>query len=303
MTDGGDTKEASNIVPMHLLSTNPADLISHPKSSLANVKGLARSKSILRKVVATLTLTNRETPLSSLLLYGPPNCGKTYLCSILAGELQTAFLPINCGELAESAANGPRIVQDIEKIVERNMPCVLLFDEIDKLNVEEIENATHRNAVTQAVGDLLDKAAFSTEQLFIIAATATNPWLIPAELVGKGRLGEILLVLPPDTPARLAMLNSNLPDLSMEDDIDIDWLAAHTEGYSGTDLQRLCENAYDLAQSQGRRAPSMLDLKAAFNNFRPGAGAWLDRAAHQAMLSAHTGLYDDLLDYLNARSR
>lgn len=302
--DDGDDEALANVVPLRLISGTPADLVEHPKLSLANVKGLARNKSILRQVIDELTRTNREPPLPGMLLYGPPNCGKTYLCRVLAGELQAAFIPIDCHELINAEVAGARIVQDAWHIAQRNMPCVLLFDEIDVLHHEESEiTEIGRTAIVSAIGEVLDAAAEATEQRFVVAATATNPWHVPAELVSAERLGTIVLVLPPDEPARAAMLRAYLPDLTLDDDVDVDWLAHHTDGYSATDLARLCEISYGVARDNGKTAPAMADLKNAFNNTRPNAAQWLDRAAHQAMLSQHTGLYDDLLDYLNARRK
>jgi SpoVK/Ycf46/Vps4 family AAA+-type ATPase len=120
-----------------------------------------------------------------------------------------------------------------------------------------------------------------------------------------GRLDGVVLVLPPDAPARLAILQYHLQGRPL-DKLDLEAIAAKTEDYSGADMAHLCEAAAELAmeeslQSGKPRGITMEDFKRALKEVRPSTRAWLEMARNYAMFANEGGVYDDLLKYLRLR--
>ena len=80
----------------------------------------------------------------------------------------------------------------------------------------------------------MDGAAGTADGVFVLGAT-NHPWDIDVALRRPGRLDCMLLVLPPDAPARRAVLALHLKDRPVAG-IDLGRIAAATDGYSGADL-------------------------------------------------------------------
>jgi SpoVK/Ycf46/Vps4 family AAA+-type ATPase len=120
-----------------------------------------------------------------------------------------------------------------------------------------------------------------------------------------GRLDRTLLVVPPDQPAREAILRHHLRDRPVSG-VKLAALAKRTEGYSGADLAHVCDTAAELALMDSARTGEVRligqrDLDAALAEVRPSVGAWLESARNVAMFANESGTYDDLAAYLKKR--
>jgi SpoVK/Ycf46/Vps4 family AAA+-type ATPase len=147
----------------------------------------------------------------------------------------------------------------------------------------------------------MDSVDADNEGVFILAAT-NHPWDVDAALRRPGRLDRMLLVLPPDAPAREAILRGSMTNRPASD-IDYAWLAAKTEGASGADVVHLCDSAAELAMSasiaSGRPRPiNMDDFRRALTETRPSTRAWFETARNYAQFANEGGMYDELLAYM-----
>jgi SpoVK/Ycf46/Vps4 family AAA+-type ATPase len=157
-----------------------------------------------------------------------------------------------------------------------------------------------RGAVNQLLTEL-DGVSQSNEGVFVLAAT-NHPWDVDGALRRPGRFDRTLLVLPPDQPAREAILRYHLRDRPIAE-IDVAGLAKRTHGYSGADLAHVCETAAEraLLDSVSSGTPRMIgmpDVLAALGEVRPSIGGWLNTARNVVQFGNTDGTYDDLRAYL-----
>ncbi|MFB7212387.1 ATP-binding protein [Streptomyces sp. NPDC056255] len=244
-----------------------------------------------------------------LLLYGPPGCGKTFIARAVAGELGAAFLSVSVNDVLDMwIGNSERNMHEVFETARRQAPCVVFLDELDALGAKRSRTAHGgmRNVVNQLLSELdgIDSAA--NEGVFVLAATNV-PWDVDNALRRPGRLDRTILVLPPDGPAREAILRYHLRDRPIEN-VDLSKLVKITDGLSGADLAHVCEAAAERALLDSVRTGTvrmigMKDLLAAANDVVPSAEPWFASARNVAMFANEGGMYDDLVRYLKKRRK
>lgn len=241
-----------------------------------------------------------------LLLYGPPGCGKTFMARAIAGELQAKFLSVGLTDVVDMwLGQSEKNLHELFETARRNRPCVLFIDELDALGRKR--SLMRHQAGTSQINQLLsemDGVEFDNEGLFILAAT-NHPWDVDSAMRRPGRLDRMILVLPPDHPARQAIIESNIKDRPTQD-IDPRWIADKTEDFSGADVVHLCDSAAEIAlgesiESGTVRPINMSDFKRALKEVKPSTRSWLETAKNHAIYANEGGIYDDLLDYLKSR--
>lgn len=243
-----------------------------------------------------------------LLLYGPPGCGKTYLARAVAGELGASFLQVSLADVLDMyIGNSERNIKELFDTARASAPCVVFLDELDAIGQKRslTRNSGMRTTVTQLLSEL-DGIGSDNEGAFVLAAT-NHPWDVDPALRRPGRLDRTLLVLPPDPPAREAILRTHLRSRPVER-IDIAGLAKRTAGFSGADLAHLCESAAETAlmdsvASGNPRMISMADFDRALSQVHPSMGPWLETARNVALYANPNGEYDDLARYLRNHGR
>ena len=241
-----------------------------------------------------------------LLLYGPPGCGKTFIARALAGELEASFMPVSLADVLDMyIGQSERNIHEMFDVARRNKPCVIFLDEVDAIGQKrsQMRNSAARGAVNQLLSEM-DGIANNNEGVFVLGAT-NHPWDVDVALRRPGRFDRTVLVLPPDAPAREAILRYYLRDRPIAN-IDTRKLTELTDGYSGADLAHLCDTAaekalLDSASSGTVRMIEMRDAEAALAEVRPSIGPWLETAKNVAQYANQDGTYDELLAYLRKR--
>jgi SpoVK/Ycf46/Vps4 family AAA+-type ATPase len=241
-----------------------------------------------------------------LLLYGPPGCGKTFLARAVAGEMGASFISLSITDVLNMwVGSSERNLHDLFESARRHAPCVLFLDEIDALGHKrsQLNSSSMRTVVNQLLTEL-DGVDGNNEGVFVLAAT-NAPWDIDSALRRPGRLDRTVLVLPPDKPARAAILEYHLRDRPVAG-IELGKVADATDGYSGADLAHVCETAAEFAMRDSIAAGeirmiSQQDMLASVREVRPSTDGWFSTARNVAMFANESGEYDDLAAYMKKR--
>lgn len=141
----------------------------------------------------------------------------------------------------ESQAN----VRDVFDKARAASPCVLFFDELDSIAVSRgSSQGDAGGASDRVINQLLTEmdGVGAKKNIFFIGAT-NRPEILDQALIRPGRLDQLIYIPLPDQPSRLGVLKANLRKTPIARDVDINFVAQITEGFSGADLTEICQKA------------------------------------------------------------
>ncbi len=222
-----------------------------PAVSWDDVGGLSTTKERLRETIQW-PLAYPEAfervdlrPAKGVLLHGPPGTGKTLLAKAVANEAQSNFISIKGPELLDKyVGESERGVRDVFSKARENAPTVIFFDEIDAIAGERGEGAADSGVGERVVSQLLTELDGLEDLEDVVVVAATNrPDLIDDALVRAGRLDRHIHVSTPDEAARREIFAVHTRAKPLSDGVDLDTLAARTEGYVGADIEAVCREA------------------------------------------------------------
>jgi transitional endoplasmic reticulum ATPase len=89
----------------------------------------------------------------------------------------------------------------------------------------------------------------SKKNVFVIGAT-NRPEQLDAALCRPGRLDTLVYVPLPDEASRVSILKAQLRKTPVADDVNLEYIASRTHGFSGADLGFITQRAVKLAIKQ-----------------------------------------------------
>ena len=184
-------------------------------------------------------------PGGGILLYGPPGTGKTMLAKATAGEIDATFFRISPADvLSKWVGEAEQNIKKLFDAAAAEKRSIIFIDEIEALVPARRDEGS--SVMQRVVPQILqgvegfDKKAGRP----ILLMGATNlPWQLDPAMLRPGRFDEKVYIPLPDLPARRAMLNQYMAHRPLASEVNLDELASRLEGYSGADIQFLCDRA------------------------------------------------------------
>jgi transitional endoplasmic reticulum ATPase len=205
-----------------------------------------------------------------VLMYGPPGTGKTLLAKAVANESQSNFISIKGPELLNKyVGESEKGVRDVFSKARENAPTVVFFDEIDSIAGERGKRQGDSGVGERVVSQLLTELdGIENMEDVVVIATTNRPDLIDDALLRPGRLDRHVHVPVPDEEAREKIFAVHTEDKPLADSIDLDWLAAETEGYVGADIEAVCREASMAASREFIRSVDKEEVAESVGNVR-----------------------------------
>ncbi|MEO0293808.1 MAG: ATP-dependent zinc metalloprotease FtsH [candidate division WOR-3 bacterium] len=225
-----------------------------------DVAGVDEAKEELQEIVEFLKNPSKFKKLGAeipkgVLLVGAPGTGKTLLAKAVAGEAKVPFYSISGSDFVEMFVGvGAARVRDLFRRAKMNTPCIVFIDEIDAVGRYRGAGIggghDEREQTLNAL--LVEMDGFDTNEGIIVISATNRPDILDPALLRPGRFDRRVVVPMPDMKGREAILKVHTKKIPLGSDVDLSVIAKTTPGFSGADIQNLCNEAALIAASRGK---------------------------------------------------
>lgn len=234
-----------------------------------DVAGLEEAKMEVKEIVDFLKKPKKYTDLGGkipkgALLVGPPGTGKTLLAKAVAGEAHVPFFSLSGSDFVEMFVGvGASRVRDLFKQAKEKAPCIVFIDEIDAIgrargrNPNLGANDERENTLNQL---LTEMDGFASNAGVIILAATNRADILDKALLRAGRFDRQIYVELPDLNERKEIFMVHLRPIKYEKDLEIDFLARQTPGFSGADIANVCNEAALIAARKNKKTVQKQDF-------------------------------------------
>jgi len=234
-----------------------------------DVAGLVGAKEEIQEIVEFLKNPEKYTSIGGkipkgALLVGPPGTGKTLLAKAVAGEAQVPFFSLSGSDFVEMFVGvGASRVRDLFKQAKEKSPAIIFIDEIDAIGRARGKsnfsgsNDERENTLNQL---LTEMDGFGTNTNVIVLAATNRAEILDKALMRAGRFDRQIYVDLPDVNERKEIFVVHLKSIKKVDDLDVDFLAKQTPGFSGADIANVCNEAALTAARKGKTAVDKQDF-------------------------------------------
>jgi cell division protease FtsH len=239
------------------------------KTTFKDVAGLEGAKEEIQEIVEFLKTPEKYTILGGkipkgALLVGPPGTGKTLLAKAVAGEAKVPFFSLSGSDFVEMFVGvGASRVRDLFKQAKDKAPSIIFIDEIDAVgrargkNNFSGGNDERENTLNQL---LTEMDGFGTNTHVIVIAATNRADVLDKALLRAGRFDRQIYVDLPDIRERKEIFEVHLAPLKKVADLDTDFLAKQTPGFSGADIANVCNEAALIAARNNKSAVDKQDF-------------------------------------------
>ena len=239
------------------------------KLTLKDVAGLEGAKEEIQEIVEFLKNPEKYTNIGGkipkgALLVGPPGTGKTLLAKAVAGEARVPFFSLSGSDFVEMFVGvGASRVRDLFKQAKEKSPAIIFIDEIDAVgrargkNNFSGSNDERENTLNQL---LTEMDGFGTNTNVIVLAATNRADVLDKALMRAGRFDRQIYVDLPDIRERREIFEVHLKPLKKSEDLDTEFLAKQTPGFSGADIANVCNEAALVAARKDKKAVDKQDF-------------------------------------------
>ncbi|MCU0961223.1 MAG: ATP-dependent zinc metalloprotease FtsH, partial [Pirellulaceae bacterium] len=262
-------------------SKSPAkryEAVSEPVT-FDDVAGLEGVKSDLEEIVDYLRSPEKFQRLGGrvpkgVLLNGPPGTGKTLLARAVAGEASVPFYSVNGSEFIQMFVGvGASRVRDLFKTAKENAPAIIFIDEIDAVGRQRGAGlGGGHDEREQTLNQILSEMdGFAQNDSVIVLASTNRPDVLDPALLRPGRFDRHVTVDRPTLRGRLEIFKVHVRDVPLDDDVDLQRLAAATVGLTGADIRNIVNEAALWGARQDKNRVTMSDFDYARDKVLMGA--------------------------------
>jgi len=239
------------------------------KVTFKDVAGLEGAKEEIQEIVEFLRNPEKYTSIGGkipkgALLVGPPGTGKTLLAKAVAGEAKVPFFSLSGSDFVEMFVGvGASRVRDLFKQAKEKSPAIIFIDEIDAVgrargkNNFSGSNDERENTLNQL---LTEMDGFGTNTNVIVLAATNRADVLDKALMRAGRFDRQIYVDLPDIRERREIFEVHLKPLKKGDDLDTEFLAKQTPGFSGADIANVCNEAALVAARKDKKLVEKQDF-------------------------------------------
>jgi cell division protease FtsH len=269
MTGGGAAGGGGQIFSIGKSKAKLFDEKNDIKITFNDVAGLEGAKEEIEEIVEFLKNPEKYTSIGGkipkgALLVGPPGTGKTLLAKAVAGEAKVPFFSLSGSDFVEMFVGvGASRVRDLFKQAKEKSPSIIFIDEIDAVGRARGKsnfsgsNDERENTLNQL---LTEMDGFGSNTNVIVLAATNRAEILDKALLRAGRFDRQIYVDLPDVKEREAIFKVHLRNIKKVDNLDIDFLAKQTPGFSGADIANVCNEAALTAARKGKTAVDMQDF-------------------------------------------
>lgn len=241
----------------------------HIKTTFKDVAGLEGAKEEVQEVVDFLKNSEKYTKLGGkipkgVLLVGPPGTGKTLLAKAVAGEAKVPFFSLSGSDFVEMFVGvGASRVRDLFAQAKAKSPAIIFIDEIDAIgrargkNNFSGGNDERENTLNQL---LTEMDGFGTDTNVIVMAATNRADILDKALMRAGRFDRSIYVDLPELHERKQIFEVHLAKIKLDPNIDREFLAKQTPGFSGADIANVCNEAALIAARNSHESVTKQDF-------------------------------------------
>jgi cell division protease FtsH len=249
------------------------------KVTFADVAGCDEAKEDVQEMVDFLRDPGKFQKLGGLiprgaLMVGPPGTGKTLLARAIAGEAKVPFFSISGSDFVEMFVGvGASRVRNMFEEAKKRAPCIIFIDEIDAVGRQRGAGlGGGHDEREQTLNQLLvEMDGFSGNEGIIIIAATNRPDVLDKALLRPGRFDRQITVGLPDVRGRQQILAVHMKRVPVAGNVEPEWLARGTPGFSGADLANLVNEAALFAARHNKKEVEMEDFEKAKDKILMGA--------------------------------
>jgi len=266
---GGGAGGGSQIFSIGKSKARLFDEKNDVKITFKDVAGLEGAKEEVKEIVDFLKNPSKYTKLGGkipkgALLVGLPGTGKTLLAKAVAGEAKVPFFSLSGSDFVEMFVGvGASRVRDLFKQAKEKSPSIIFIDEIDaigrargKSNITG-SNDERENTLNQL---LTEMDGFGTNTNVIVMAATNRADVLDKALMRAGRFDRQIYVDLPDVRERKEIFEVHLKPLKKAKDLDVEFLAKQTPGFSGADIANVCNEAALIAARKSKKSVGRQDF-------------------------------------------
>lgn len=214
------------------------------------------------------------SPPKGVLLYGPPGCSKTMLAKALANESKMNFISVKGPEVfSKWVGDSEKAVRDIFMRARAVAPCVVFIDELDGMCAHRGRGGVSDRVISQFLTELdgLPSALHENSEALMFVAATNRPDNIDTAVLRPGRIDRKVYVGLPDLAERRAIVRIHFARIPVAPDLDVDYVASRTEGYSGAEVVAVIKEAAFLRLTSDAKAAHITreDVDASLEKVKP----------------------------------